>query len=54
VSGLERVVHGWLGAPLPLIAGAPIGASVPSFLAAFGLAWFLLRPARARRPGAAG
>ncbi len=49
VSGLERVVHGWLGAPLPLIAGAPVGASIPSFVAAFGLAWVLLRPPRARR-----
>ena len=43
VDGATRVVHGWLHLPFPLIAGSPLGASVPSFLAAFGLALLVLR-----------
>jgi putative hydroxymethylpyrimidine transporter CytX len=44
LDGLERVIHDGLGLPLPLIAGSPLGASLPAFLAAFALAWILLRP----------
>jgi purine-cytosine permease-like protein len=46
VEGADRVVHGWLHLPFPLIAGSPLGASVPSFVAAFLLALLVLR----RRP----
>jgi purine-cytosine permease-like protein len=44
VDGLERIVHDGLGLPMPLVAGTPIGASVPAFLVAFVLGWALLRP----------
>jgi nucleobase:cation symporter-1, NCS1 family len=37
VDALERVVHGTLRLPFPLIGGSPLGASVPSFLLAFAL-----------------
>jgi putative hydroxymethylpyrimidine transporter CytX len=40
-SAFERVVHGWLHLPVPLLSGAT-GASIPSFLAAFLLALVLL------------
>jgi nucleobase:cation symporter-1, NCS1 family len=49
VDGLEAVVNGWLHLPFPLIGGSPLGASVPSFLAAFTLTLFVLR----RRPTSA-
>jgi putative hydroxymethylpyrimidine transporter CytX len=51
IDGLERVVHDGLGLPLPLLAGSPLGASLPAFLVAFALGWLLLRP---RSPGVAG
>jgi putative hydroxymethylpyrimidine transporter CytX len=51
VDGLERVVHDGLGLPVPLLAGSPIGASLPAVLAAFVLGWALLRPPST--PGAA-
>jgi NCS1 family nucleobase:cation symporter-1 len=35
-SGVERVLHAWLHLPYPL-AGSRVGASLPSFAAAFGL-----------------
>jgi putative hydroxymethylpyrimidine transporter CytX len=44
IGGMERVVHGWLRLPFPLIDGSPFGASVPSFLVAFILALVVLRP----------
>jgi putative hydroxymethylpyrimidine transporter CytX len=43
IDGLERVVHGWLHLPFPLIGGSPLGASVPSFLVAFVVALLVLR-----------
>jgi len=42
IHGAERVVHGWLRLPFPLIAGSPVGASIPSFVAAFLVALLLL------------
>jgi putative hydroxymethylpyrimidine transporter CytX len=38
VDGVERILHGWFGLPFPLIAGVPLGASVPGFVVAFVLA----------------
>ncbi|MEO8422278.1 MAG: cytosine permease [Actinomycetota bacterium] len=43
IDGLERVVHGAFNLPFPLIAGSPLGASVPSFLVAFVVALLVLR-----------
>jgi putative hydroxymethylpyrimidine transporter CytX len=52
IDGVERILDGWLGLPFPLIAGVPVGASVPSFVVAFALAIALggrgLRAERAR------
>ncbi|MGZ5299863.1 MAG: purine-cytosine permease family protein [Actinomycetota bacterium] len=46
IDGLERVVHGVLHLPFPLIGGSPLGASVPSFLVAFATALLVLRRPR--------
>lgn len=43
VDSLERVVHGTLRLPFPLIGGSPLGASVPSFLLAFALTLLVMR-----------
>jgi NCS1 family nucleobase:cation symporter-1 len=43
IDGLERIVHGVLHLPFPLIAGSPLGASIPSFLVAFAMTLFVLR-----------
>lgn len=53
-TGLERVLHGWLGLPFPLIGGAALGGSVPGFAAAFAVALVLLprRPAAVTGPSA--
>jgi putative hydroxymethylpyrimidine transporter CytX len=50
VDGLDRIVHGALRLPFPLIGGSPLGASVPSFLVAFAMTLFVLR----RQPTPAG
>jgi putative hydroxymethylpyrimidine transporter CytX len=51
-SGLERVVHGWLGLPFPLVGDSALGGSVPGFVAAFVVALAVLprRPATAPTP----
>ncbi|MEP7032697.1 MAG: cytosine permease [Actinomycetota bacterium] len=41
IDGVRTVVHGWLHLPFPLFDSA-LGASVPSFLAAFGLSMLFL------------
>ncbi len=46
-NGLERVMHGWLHLPFPLVPDAAIGGSVPSFAAAFLLALVVLPRRRA-------
>ena len=43
IDGMDRVVHAWLHLPFPLIAGSPLGASIPSFAASFVLALLVLR-----------
>jgi NCS1 family nucleobase:cation symporter-1 len=43
IDGMDRVVHAWLHLPFPLIAGSPLGASIPSFLVAFVVALLVLR-----------
>ena len=43
IDGLDRVVHVWFHLPFPLIAGSPFGASIPSFVASFVVALFVLR-----------
>jgi NCS1 family nucleobase:cation symporter-1 len=43
IDGMDRVVHVWLHLPFPLIAGSPLGASIPSFLVAFVVALLVLR-----------
>jgi NCS1 family nucleobase:cation symporter-1 len=48
-SGLERLLHGALGLPVPLIPGAALGGSLPGFATAFVLALVVLP----RRPGPA-
>jgi putative hydroxymethylpyrimidine transporter CytX len=59
IHGAERLLHGSLRLPFPLIAGSPLGASIPSFLGAFALALLLLRrptedrPIRRRAPAGA-
>ncbi len=61
IDAVGTVFHGWLRLPFPLL-GSRLGASIPSFLAAFVLALVVLRPPRAtarsleaseaeRRPG---
>jgi nucleobase:cation symporter-1, NCS1 family len=45
-DGLERVLHGWLGLPFPLIGNAALGGSIPGFVAAFAIALIVL-PRRA-------
>lgn len=42
VGGLEAAMHGALGLPFPLIAGAPIGASLPGFVTSFAVALLIL------------
>jgi hypothetical protein len=51
-SGLERVVHGWLGLPFPLVGDSALGGSIPGFVAAFVVALAVLprRPATAPTP----
>src|SRR6478736_4251865 len=46
-SGLEHVVHGWLGLPFPLVGDSALGGSIPGFVAAFVVALAVLpsRPA---------
>jgi nucleobase:cation symporter-1, NCS1 family len=46
-AGLERLLHGALGLPVPLIPGAALGGSLPGFVAAFGAAVLIL-PRRPR------
>jgi len=41
IDGVRTVVHGWLHLPFPLFNSA-LGASMPSFAAAFGLSMLLL------------
>jgi NCS1 family nucleobase:cation symporter-1 len=41
IDGVRTVVHGWLHLPFPLF-GSALGASVPSFAAAFGLSMLFL------------
>jgi nucleobase:cation symporter-1, NCS1 family len=41
IDGVRTVVHGWFHLPFPLFDSA-LGASVPSFLAAFGLSMLFL------------
>ena len=41
-DAFERVVHGWLHLPVPLLSGST-GASLPSFALAFALSLVLLR-----------
>ncbi len=43
IDAAQRLVHGWLHLPFPLIAGSPIGASVPSFVVAFAASLLVLR-----------
>jgi NCS1 family nucleobase:cation symporter-1 len=43
IDGVRTVVHGWLHLPFPLFDSA-LGASVPSFAAAFGLSMLLFPP----------
>jgi NCS1 family nucleobase:cation symporter-1 len=43
IDGVRTVIHGWLHLPFPLFNSA-LGASVPSFAAAFGLSMLLFRP----------
>jgi len=50
-SGFERVVHGWLGLPFPLIGDSALGGSIPGFAAAFVLALAIL-PRRPPEPEA--
>jgi len=45
-GGFERVVHGWLGLPFPLVGNAALGGSIPGFAAAFVVALVAL-PSRA-------
>ena len=49
-AGLERLLHGVLGLPVPLIPGAALGGSLPGFAAAFGAALLVL-PRRPRDAG---
>ena len=51
-SGLEHVVHGWLGLPFPLVGDSALGGSIPGFVAAFVVALAVLprRPAAAPTP----
>jgi purine-cytosine permease-like protein len=51
-SGLEHVVHGWLGLPFPLVGDAALGGSIPGFVAAFVVALAVLprRPATVPTP----
>jgi hypothetical protein len=49
-QALDRVLHGWLGVPFPLLDGAA-GGILPGFATAFVLALAVL-PRRARRDGA--
>ncbi len=49
-AGLERLLHGVLGLPVPLIPGAALGGSLPGFAAAFGAALLIL-PRRPRDAG---
>lgn len=42
VQAVEAVLHGWLRLPVPLL-GSRVGASLPSFIAAFALALLVLR-----------
>jgi NCS1 family nucleobase:cation symporter-1 len=51
IDGLERVVHGALHLPFPLIGGSPFGASVPSFLVAFATTLLVLRRRAAEGEG---
>jgi putative hydroxymethylpyrimidine transporter CytX len=53
VETMRTVFQGWLGLPFPLL-GSAIGASLPSFAAAFGLALVLLRRGTSRRSPATG
>jgi NCS1 family nucleobase:cation symporter-1 len=46
-NGLERVLHGWLGLPFPLVGDAALGGSIPGFAVAFVAALIVLP----RRPG---
>jgi nucleobase:cation symporter-1, NCS1 family len=41
-SGLERVLHGWLGLPFPLVGDAAFGGSIPGFAVAFVVALTVL------------
>jgi nucleobase:cation symporter-1, NCS1 family len=41
-TGLERVLHGWLGFPFPLVGDAALGGSIPGFAAAFLMALLVL------------
>jgi NCS1 family nucleobase:cation symporter-1 len=41
-NGLERVLHGWLGLPFPLVGDAALGGSIPGFVAAFVVALLVL------------
>jgi NCS1 family nucleobase:cation symporter-1 len=41
IDGVRTVVHGWLHLPFPLF-GSALGASMPSFAAAFGLSMLFL------------
>jgi putative hydroxymethylpyrimidine transporter CytX len=46
-GALERVLHGWLGLPFPLVGGSAAGASLPSFAVTFVLALLVLPRDRA-------
>ncbi len=41
-TGLEHVVHGWLGLPFPLVGDAALGGSLPGFVTAFVVALLVL------------
>lgn len=48
VDAMDTLFHRWLGLPFPLF-GSALGASLPSFAVAFGLALLLPRPRPATR-----
>lgn len=48
---VDRVLHGWLGLPVPLIPGSGLGGSVPGFLSAFLVALLVLPRRRAPAAG---